>query len=99
MKAFAKPPRDVKMVMDAVCVLFGIAPSWEASRKFLADTKALEKLMTYDKDNVDVSLFVFCFLFLSFEMSVRSRDNQRQEDLLQHTILNQQNKKQRRVIG
>jgi hypothetical protein len=51
------------MVMDAVCVLFGISPSWEASKKLLADTVALQKLMTYDKDNVDVSLFVsFSFL-------------------------------------
>jgi hypothetical protein len=44
--------------MDAVCVLFGIAPSWKASKKFLAETATLQKLMTYDKDNVDVSLFV-----------------------------------------
>jgi dynein heavy chain len=64
-KAFAKPPQDVKMVMDAVCVLFGISPSWEASKKLLADTVALQKLMTYDKDNVDVSLFVL-FLFSFF---------------------------------
>ena len=47
------------MVMDAICVLFGIAPSWKASTKFLAETATLQKLMTYDKDNVDVSLFVF----------------------------------------
>ena len=53
------------MVMDAVCLLFGIAPSWEASKKLLGDTNTLQRLMTYDKDNVDVSPFVlvFCFLF------------------------------------
>jgi hypothetical protein len=58
--------------MDAVCLLFGIAPSWEASKKLLGDTNTLQRPMTYDKDSVDVSTFllVFCFLFLSFEMSV-----------------------------
>ena len=47
------------MVMDAVCVLLGIAPSWKASRKLLGDCNTLtQKLMTYDKDNVDVNLFI-----------------------------------------
>jgi hypothetical protein len=54
------------MVMDAVCLLFGIAPSWEASKKLLGDTNTLQRLMTYDKDNVDVSPFVLVFCFFVF---------------------------------
>ena len=54
------------MVMDAVCVLLGIAPSWKASKKLLADCNSLtQKLMTYDKDNVDVSLFI-CIIHLFY---------------------------------
>ena len=60
LSAFHNPPVGVKMVMDAVCVLLGIAPSWKASKKLLADCNSLtQKLMTYDKDNVDVSLFIY----------------------------------------
>ena len=54
------------MVMDAVSVLLGIAPSWKASRKLLGDCNTLtQKLMTYDKDNVDVSLFI-CIIHLFY---------------------------------
>jgi hypothetical protein len=52
--------------MDAVCVLLGIVPSWKASRKLLGDCSTLtQKLMTYDKDNIDVSLFM-CIMHLFY---------------------------------
>jgi len=55
-KAFAKPPAGVKLTMEAVCVMFGIAPItkrdpnrqgsyihdyWKASQKLLADPVAM----------------------------------------------------------
>jgi len=66
LSAFHTPPVGVKMAMDAVCVLLGIAPSWKASRKLLGDCNTLtQKLITYDKDNVDVSLFM-CIIHLFY---------------------------------
>jgi hypothetical protein len=43
LSAFHTPPVGVKMIMDAVCVLLGIAPSWKASKKLLADYNSLTK--------------------------------------------------------
>jgi hypothetical protein len=45
LSAFHNPPVGVKMVMDAVCVLLGIAPSWKASRKLLGDCNTLTTKM------------------------------------------------------
>jgi len=51
-KGFAKPPDAVKTVMEAVCIMFGQKPDWDNSKKILADMQFLDKLKTYDKDNI-----------------------------------------------
>lgn len=52
LKSFAQPPTLVKFVMEAVCVLFGSKPSWEASKKILSDVNFLKRLMEFDKEHV-----------------------------------------------
>lgn len=59
------PPSAVKLVMESVCVMLGIKPErkpdgsgkmiedfWGSSLKVLGDLKFLDKLKTYDKDNI-----------------------------------------------
>eukprot|EP00924_Labyrinthula_sp_SR-Ha-C_P002719 maker-scaffold_13-snap-gene-5.1-mRNA-1 protein AED:0.01 eAED:0.01 QI:0/0/0/1/0.66/0.42/7/0/4146 len=52
MKSFAKPPPAVQAVMDAVCVLFGVSPSWDNSKKLLGDANFMKNLQDFDKDNI-----------------------------------------------
>jgi len=51
-KTFTKPPELVMTVMEAVCLLKGVKPSWDESKKILGDPKFLESLEQYDKDNI-----------------------------------------------
>nr|KAG5713480.1 hypothetical protein BaRGS_025028 [Batillaria attramentaria] len=65
-KSMKNPPSAVKLVMESVCVMMGIKPEkkvdkdsgkqvedfWGPSQKLLGDMKFLEKLKTYDKDNI-----------------------------------------------
>ncbi|KAK0049220.1 dynein heavy chain 3 axonemal-like isoform X1 [Biomphalaria pfeifferi] len=66
-KSMKNPPSAVKLVMESVCVMLGIKserkpdPSgsgkmiedyWGPSMKLLGDLKFLDKLRTYDKDNI-----------------------------------------------
>ncbi|XP_012937339.1 dynein heavy chain 3, axonemal [Aplysia californica] len=66
-KAMKHPPGIVKLVMESVCVMLGIKserkpdPSgtgkmmedyWGPSMKLLGDLKFLDRLKTYDKDNI-----------------------------------------------
>ena len=61
------PPTEVKLVMEAVCVMKEVKPDkvkdpegglqkvndfWGPSVKMLADSKFLDSLKTYDKDNI-----------------------------------------------
>jgi len=60
------PPGLVKLVMEAVCIMLSIKPErkpepgtgrmfddyWGPSVKLLGDMKFLDKLKTYDKDNI-----------------------------------------------
>jgi dynein heavy chain len=63
-----KPPAGVKLTMETVCIMFEVAPArvpaengvgkvddyWEpAKKKVLMDPKLMDKLLTYDKDNID----------------------------------------------
>ncbi|XP_022171452.1 dynein heavy chain 3, axonemal-like isoform X1 [Myzus persicae] len=67
-KSMKNPPYGVKLVLEAVCVMKGIKserkpdPSgsgrmiedfWGPSQKLISDTKFLESLKTYDKDNIE----------------------------------------------
>jgi dynein heavy chain len=66
-KSLKTPPAGVKLVMQAVCVMMGVKPDkikdpeggmkkvndyWGPSKKLMSDTKFLDKLKTYDKDNI-----------------------------------------------
>jgi dynein heavy chain len=69
-KAMKKPPDGVKLTMEAVCIMMSVKPKrvanpagkgkiddyWEPAQKMLADSKFLEKLMKYDKDNIPVDI-------------------------------------------
>lgn len=53
MKAFTKPPPLVMMTLEAVNVLLGEKPDWDTAKKVtLNDPKLIDKLKTYDKDNI-----------------------------------------------
>ncbi|KAI9224248.1 dynein heavy chain and region D6 of dynein motor-domain-containing protein [Blastocladiella britannica] len=56
MKAFAKPPELVVLVLEAVCVLFKVKPDWDSSKKLLSDPQFLRKIQEYDKDSVNDAL-------------------------------------------
>lgn len=62
---FQNPPTAVKLVMEAICIMLGAKPDrkpdgagkmvddfWGASLKILGDFKFLERLKSYDKDNI-----------------------------------------------
>ena len=52
-KSYAKPPELVQLVLEAVCILLDAKPDWNEAKKLLADTFFMERLQTYDKDNID----------------------------------------------
>lgn len=68
-KAMKKPPAAVKLVMEAVCIMMGVKPDkikdpnggtkkiddyWgPAQKNLLGDSRFLQNLMDYDKDNMD----------------------------------------------
>jgi dynein heavy chain len=51
-KSFPKPPPLVLMTMEAVNILLGEKPDWDSAKKVLGDTKFMERLKGYDKDNI-----------------------------------------------
>ncbi|VEN59897.1 unnamed protein product, partial [Callosobruchus maculatus] len=65
-KTMKNPPKGVKLVMEAICIFKDIRPEkvpapsgvgavedyWGPSKKVLSDTKFLESLLTFDKDNI-----------------------------------------------
>lgn len=51
-KSFAKPPAAVEAVMNAVCLLLNEKQSWDAAKKVLSDVTFLDRLKSYDKDNI-----------------------------------------------
>ena len=69
-KSMKNPPSAVKTVLEAVCILFNEKPIrkpdpatgkmiddyWAASLKVLSDLKLLDRLKSYDKDNIAPAL-------------------------------------------
>ncbi|GBG25533.1 Dynein heavy chain 6, axonemal [Hondaea fermentalgiana] len=51
-KNFIKPPAAVQTVMEAVNVLLGEKPDWDTAKKVMSDTKFMDNLKGYDKDNI-----------------------------------------------
>lgn len=68
-KGMKSPPKPVKLVMEAVCIMKGLKPArakmedgsmgsdyWETSKKMLSDYNFLKSLKEYDKDNIDPTI-------------------------------------------
>merc|ERR1719506_3115832 len=67
LKQLKKPPAVIKLVMHAVCIMFGekakrkpdpdsskmVEDWWEPSLKLVSDANFLANLKAYDKDNID----------------------------------------------
>ncbi|KAK0178126.1 hypothetical protein PV328_002104, partial [Microctonus aethiopoides] len=64
-RSMKNPPANVKLVMESVCILKEVKPEkahtadgksyddyWKASLKILTDTKFLDSLIHFDKDNI-----------------------------------------------
>lgn len=65
-KSMVHPPSGVRLVMEAVCIMKGIAPIelpgnipgqkiqsyWESAKIMAKDMKFLNSLLNYDKDNI-----------------------------------------------
>lgn len=56
LKSFNSPPPLVHLVLDAICVMFGIEPAWENARKILSDTNVVQSMLNYDKDSISHDL-------------------------------------------
>jgi dynein heavy chain len=70
MKSLKTPPKGIRVVMEGVCIMLQVAPLrvnsedgrtkvddyWKPSQGLLADTKFMERLLTYDKDNIPPSV-------------------------------------------
>jgi len=73
-KAMVKPPDGVKLVMEALCLMFDIKPTrskegdldyWEPSKKeLLTDPYFLRSLVEYDKNNIPAAVIVKLQLFI-----------------------------------
>ena len=70
-KSMGRPPPAVKLTMECCCLLMGVRPKrvmlpntveriddyWEpAKKKLLGDPKFLQKLLAFDKDNIDAAV-------------------------------------------
>jgi dynein heavy chain len=70
-KVLSKPPEKIKMVCKAVCIMLGIKPAripdpddpskrlldyWGPSQKMLAESRFIESLKEYDKDNMNTKI-------------------------------------------
>ncbi|KAH8072852.1 dynein light chain binding protein [Aureococcus anophagefferens] len=51
-KAFKSPPLAVKVTMEGICIMLERKPDWDEAKKVLGDSQFLDKLKTYDKDNM-----------------------------------------------
>lgn len=75
-KAFGKPPPAVETVTNAVCVLLNEKPSWESAKRVLSDGSFLDRLKSYDKDNIPPSILkklAFCVADPSMAVDVVSK--------------------------
>ncbi|CAK4159090.1 unnamed protein product [Aphanomyces euteiches] len=51
-KTFVNPPVLVHVVLNAMCVLFSVEPSWENAKRLLSDVNFISSMLNYDKDNI-----------------------------------------------
>tara|TARA_B110000091_G_C13815478_1_gene477476 strand:- start:105 stop:4382 length:4278 start_codon:yes stop_codon:yes gene_type:complete len=55
-KAFASPPDAVKMVMEAILILFGRPTDWKSAKGLLSEMNFMDQLVKFDKDNIPKKL-------------------------------------------
>ena len=55
-KSFAKPPPMVAYVLEAVCILLNKDTDWDSAKALMGDSKFMDMLLNYDKDNIDPKL-------------------------------------------
>ena len=51
-KSFTTPPELVRTTMEAVCILLGTKPDWDAAKKLLGESDFMSRLFNYDKDKI-----------------------------------------------
>uniref|UniRef100_A0A336LHG4 CSON012522 protein n=1 Tax=Culicoides sonorensis TaxID=179676 RepID=A0A336LHG4_CULSO len=51
-KSLKDPPKAVKFVMEAVCILMGAKPEWKSAQVVMNDTNFLKRLQEYDKEHI-----------------------------------------------
>ncbi len=57
MKAYAQPPEDLVLVMDAVSILLGKKTGWDEAKKMMSNPgEFITSLQKYDKDNIKESI-------------------------------------------
>jgi len=55
-KTFANPPALVKYTLETICILLGEKQDWDSVKKMLANTNFIDRLKTFDKDNISSSI-------------------------------------------
>jgi dynein heavy chain len=55
-KAYAKPPDAVLLVLSGVMTLFNVPVDWASAKKKIGESDFLRQLRSYDKDNVNPGL-------------------------------------------
>ncbi|RHY34774.1 hypothetical protein DYB32_000646 [Aphanomyces invadans] len=67
-KTFVNPPVLVHVVLNAMCVLFSVDPSWDNAKKLLSDVNFITSMLNYDKDNVPETILTKLEPYLTNEM-------------------------------
>ncbi|KAF0705317.1 Aste57867_7072 [Aphanomyces stellatus] len=67
-KTFVNPPVLVHVVLNAMCVLFSVDPSWDNSKRLLGDVNFISSMLNYDKDNIPDAILSKLDPYLSNEM-------------------------------
>lgn len=52
LKSFSSPPPLVQFVMESVCILMGVKPTWDSTKKLMADVNFLKRLIEYDREHI-----------------------------------------------
>ncbi len=52
MKALQNPPAGVRMVMEAICCMFGIKNDWDSAKKMMAQSDFLKSLQDYKAEQL-----------------------------------------------
>ena len=57
LKSFANPPKDVKVCLEGLGILMGLASlEWKDLKKLIGDSKIIDMMKGYDKDKVSPAI-------------------------------------------